>query len=86
MPTDIPVEEQVEWAFHHLFLEECNEVYAQSYGFSSAAELVGSDNIRLSDEHEEYRWVTLKSLESEDAPLLPGIAEFARNCKELHND
>jgi len=50
------------------------------------AELVGDDKVRLSDEHEEYRWVALELLESENLPMLPGMTEFARNCKELHND
>lgn len=51
-----------------------------------SADLVGPSDVRLSDEHEEYRWVTLESLESGEIPLLPCMAEFAQNCKELHND
>jgi 8-oxo-dGTP diphosphatase len=51
-----------------------------------SADLVGQSDIRLSDEHEEHRWVTLESLESEEFQLLPHMADFVRNCKELHND
>ena len=52
------------------------------------ARLVGQADVHLSDEHDDYRWVTLESLrtESKETPLLPGIVEFIKKCKELHND
>ena len=48
--------------------------------------LTGPGCVCLSDEHDDYRWVTLESLQSEELPLLPGMKEFILQCKELHND
>lgn len=50
------------------------------------ADLVGPGDVRLSNEHDECRWVALESLGSEEIPLMPCLAEFAQDCKELHND
>ncbi len=41
LPTDISVEEMVEWAFRHLVLDVCNDVYARMHGFSFSTEILG---------------------------------------------
>ena len=46
VPTELPVEEQIERFYTHAYLAECNDVVANMYGFARAAELVGA---RLGD-------------------------------------
>ena len=46
IPTDLPVEEQVELMFRDGFLAECNDAMAKMYGYDSADELLGA---RLTD-------------------------------------
>lgn len=41
MPADLAPGAQVEWVFLHAFLEECNDIFARMYGYTSASELVG---------------------------------------------
>jgi PAS domain S-box-containing protein len=41
MPIELPADEQIQWALDHGRVEECNDVYARLYGYSSAAEMVG---------------------------------------------
>jgi len=49
------------------------------------AYLIGSADVQLSDEHDDYRWVALDSLrsESEELPLLSGMVKFIQQCGEL---
>jgi len=51
-----------------------------------SAKLIGPPDVHLSDEHVEHRWITIESLFSEEITLMPHLAEFARDCKELQND
>lgn len=58
VPTDLPVEEQIERFYSHGYLAECNDAMAAMYGFSHAGEIVGA---RLGDflphtvpENQEY--------------------------------
>jgi PAS domain S-box-containing protein len=46
VPTDLPVEDQVERFYLHGYLAECNDAMAAMYGFSRAGEIVGA---RLGD-------------------------------------
>jgi PAS domain S-box-containing protein len=46
VPLDIPVDEQIEHAYRHGVLLECNDAMARMYGFEHSAELVGT---RLTD-------------------------------------
>lgn len=41
MPTDLPVEEQIEMLCRNSYIAECNDVKAQQYGFGKAHELIG---------------------------------------------
>ena len=41
VPTAAPVDEQIEHAYRHGFLAECNDAMARMYGFGRADELVG---------------------------------------------
>ena len=38
---DMPVEEQLDLVFNHAYLAECNDAFAQMYGFDKAADLHG---------------------------------------------
>ncbi|HLL82428.1 MAG TPA: ATP-binding protein [Longimicrobium sp.] len=42
VPLDVPVDEQIEHAYRHGVLLECNDAMARMYGFQRAAELVGT--------------------------------------------
>ena len=42
IPISIPVEEQIKMIFEHGFLAECNDVYAQMYGFENPEPLIGT--------------------------------------------
>ncbi|WP_207956732.1 PAS domain S-box protein [Rubrobacter tropicus] len=46
VPTDLPVEEQIERFYSHGYLAECNDAMAAMYGFSRAEEILGA---RLGD-------------------------------------
>ncbi len=46
VPTDLPVDEQVELYYRHGYLAECNDAMARMYGFERAGEIVGA---RLDD-------------------------------------
>lgn len=46
LPLDLPIDEQVRWAYTHGYLAECNDAMARQYGFESARELEG---IKLGD-------------------------------------
>ncbi len=46
LPVDCPEEEQIEHAFRHAYLAECNDAMARMYGFSGAEDLAGK---RLED-------------------------------------
>ncbi|MCB1216985.1 PAS domain S-box protein [bacterium] len=41
VPTDLSVEEQVQRILRDGFIEDCNDMFARSWGFGSAAELIG---------------------------------------------
>ncbi|HXG38469.1 MAG TPA: PAS domain S-box protein [Bacteroidota bacterium] len=52
MPTNLPMDEQVEYIYKHGYHAECNLAMAEMYGFSSPEELVGktlADLLPLSD-------------------------------------
>ena len=54
VPTELPVEEQIERFYRHAFLAECNRGMARMYGLSEPAELVGArlgDLLPRSDSH-----------------------------------
>ncbi len=42
VPLDLPVDEQIEHAYRHGVLLECNDAMARMYGFERAADLVGT--------------------------------------------
>jgi PAS domain S-box-containing protein len=42
IPLDVPVDEQIEHAYRHGVLLECNDAMARMYGYERAAELVGT--------------------------------------------
>ncbi|HZI77330.1 MAG TPA: PAS domain S-box protein [Gemmatimonadales bacterium] len=46
VPTNLPADEQIDRFYASAYLAECNDVVANMYGFSKAAELVG---VRLGD-------------------------------------
>jgi PAS domain S-box-containing protein len=62
VPTDIPVEEQVEWVLEHIFLEECNDVYARECGFSSASEIVGLRYVEILGGNEDSAREVIRTL------------------------
>lgn len=41
IPTDLPVDEQIELLYRHSRLAECNDIKAQQYGYAKATELIG---------------------------------------------
>lgn len=41
MPTDIPIDRQIEWLMDELVLTECNDVFAQMYEQENAQALIG---------------------------------------------
>lgn len=46
MPVDLPLKEQIDWAYKYGYLAECNDAMARQYGFESADALIGT---RLGD-------------------------------------
>jgi PAS domain S-box-containing protein len=52
MPTDLPIDEQVEWAYKYGYLAECNDAMAKQYGLASASELIGArlDQLLVKDD------------------------------------
>ena len=46
LPIDLPLDEQISWAYEYGYLAECNDVMARQYGYPSAERLVGA---RLGD-------------------------------------
>ena len=42
MPTDLTIDEQVEWLLGKATVAECNEVFRQMYGFSADDEIIGT--------------------------------------------
>lgn len=46
IPIELSIEEQLKLIYRYGYLAECNDVFAQMYGYDSATELIGS---RLSD-------------------------------------
>lgn len=46
MPVDLPLDEQLRWAYKYGYLAECNDAMARQYGLESAGDLVGA---RLGD-------------------------------------
>ncbi|HYJ92798.1 MAG TPA: PAS domain S-box protein, partial [Pyrinomonadaceae bacterium] len=46
MPIDLPVDEQVQWAYKYGYLAECNDAMARQYGIESAPQIIGA---RLGD-------------------------------------
>jgi PAS domain S-box-containing protein len=46
MPIDLPVDEQIRWAYKHGYLAECNDAMARQYGIESATQIIGA---RLGD-------------------------------------
>lgn len=46
MSIELSVDEQVEWAYKHGYLAECNDAMARQYGLESASDLIGA---RLGD-------------------------------------
>ena len=53
LPTGLPIEQQIDWTFDHAVVEECNDVYASAFGFSSSAELIGRRYVEVSGGDEE---------------------------------
>jgi len=51
-----------------------------------SGDLVGPPEVRLSHEHVEHRWVSIESLIAEEIPIMPHLANFIKECKELQND
>ena len=46
LPIDLPLDEQVNWAYEYGYLAECNDAMARQYGYDSAENLLG---VRLGD-------------------------------------
>jgi two-component system, cell cycle sensor histidine kinase and response regulator CckA len=46
MPVSLGVDEQVDWFYADAYLAECNDAFAQMYGYTEASQLIGS---RLGD-------------------------------------
>jgi PAS domain S-box-containing protein len=42
VPTELPVDEQIELCYRHGYLAECNDAMAEMYGFSHAGEIMGA--------------------------------------------
>jgi len=51
-----------------------------------SADLAGPPEVRLSDEHVEHRWVSIASLSAEEIPIMPHLANFIKECRELQTD
>ncbi|MCB1221738.1 MAG: PAS domain S-box protein [Planctomycetales bacterium] len=47
VPIDLPVEEQLQRILQDGYLEDCNDLFAQSWGFSRAEELIGRSNLEI---------------------------------------
>lgn len=42
VPTELPVDEQIELCYRHGYLAECNDAMAEMYGFSHAGQIIGA--------------------------------------------
>jgi PAS domain S-box-containing protein len=42
LSTDLPEDEQIAWLYRHGYLTECNDAFAQMYGYSRASEVLGA--------------------------------------------
>lgn len=47
MSISLPFEEQVQWSMEHLYIAECNDVFANMYGYENSQELEGKLNKEL---------------------------------------
>ena len=41
IPTNLPTEIQIQHMFKYMFVAECNEIFARSYGYKKAADIIG---------------------------------------------
>jgi PAS domain S-box-containing protein len=42
VPTHLPAEEQIDWAYNNGYLTECNDAMARMYGFQSSDQILGA--------------------------------------------
>jgi PAS domain S-box-containing protein len=54
IPTNLPVEQQVNLAFEHAYLAECNDAMARMYGFEKAEEILNRRLTEFLDREKNY--------------------------------
>lgn len=73
IPTDIPVDEQVELIYEHAYIADCNNALAEIYGYSEAKDMLG---MPLKTYHERHLRKKGKEI----------LRKFIENGYELKNE
>ena len=47
IPTDLPIEKQIQMMYEHMYVAECNDIFAKMYGYRSAEEIIGQPFVTL---------------------------------------
>lgn len=95
LKIDIPIEEQILWTIDNLFVAECNNIFANMYGFKSSEDIIGKSVVNIWDGEENarriienylscgYHWVNLETREVTSAG---NEKFFLNNCISIYNN
>lgn len=95
LKIDIPIEEQILWTIDNLFVAECNNIFANTYGFKSSEDIIGKSVVNIWDGEENarriienylscgYHWVNLETREVTSAG---NEKFFLNNCISIYNN
>lgn len=95
LKIDIPIEEQILWTIDNLFVAECNNIFANMYGFKSSEDIIGKSVVNIWDGEENarqiienylscgYHWINLETREVTSAG---NEKFFLNNCISIYNN